>query len=33
VAGAGTRKNATSIVTNVTPEQKKLVQDILAKAR
>jgi tripartite-type tricarboxylate transporter receptor subunit TctC len=33
VDGAGTRKNATSIVTNVTPEQKKLVQDILAKAR
>jgi hypothetical protein len=33
VDGAGTRKNATSIVTNVTPQQKKLVQDILAKAR
>jgi tripartite-type tricarboxylate transporter receptor subunit TctC len=33
VDGAGTRKNATSIVTNVTPEQKKLVQDVLAKAR
>jgi hypothetical protein len=33
VDGAGTRKNSTSIVTNVTPEQKKLVQDILAKAR
>lgn len=30
---AGTRKNATSIVTTVTPEQRKLVQDILAKAR
>jgi tripartite-type tricarboxylate transporter receptor subunit TctC len=33
VDGAGTRKNATSIVTTVTPEQRKLVQDILAKAR
>ena len=31
--GAGTRKNAMSIVANVTPEQKKLVQDILARAR
>jgi putative tricarboxylic transport membrane protein len=30
---AGTRKNATSIVTTVTPEQRKLVQDILARAR
>jgi tripartite-type tricarboxylate transporter receptor subunit TctC len=33
VNAAGTRKNAMSIVTNVTPEQKKLVQDILARAR
>lgn len=33
VDAAGTRKNATSIVTAVTPEQRKLVQDILAKAR
>jgi tripartite-type tricarboxylate transporter receptor subunit TctC len=33
VDGAGTRKNATSIVTAVTPEQRKLVQDILARAR
>jgi tripartite-type tricarboxylate transporter receptor subunit TctC len=33
VDGAGTRKNAVSIVTTVTPEQKKLVQDILARAR
>jgi tripartite-type tricarboxylate transporter receptor subunit TctC len=33
VDGAGTRKNATSIVTTVTPEQRKLVQDILARAR
>ena len=33
VDGAGTRKNAMSIVTNVTPEQRKLVQDILARAR
>jgi tripartite-type tricarboxylate transporter receptor subunit TctC len=33
VDAAGTRKNATSIVTTVTPEQRKLVQDILAKAR
>jgi tripartite-type tricarboxylate transporter receptor subunit TctC len=33
VDAAGTRNNATSIVTTVTPEQRKLVQDILAKAR
>jgi len=33
VDAAGTRKNATSIVTTVTPEQRKLVQDILARAR
>jgi tripartite-type tricarboxylate transporter receptor subunit TctC len=33
VDAAGTRKNAMSIVTNVTPAQKKLVQDILARAR
>ena len=33
VDGAGTRKNAVSIVTTVTPEQRKLVQDILARAR
>jgi tripartite-type tricarboxylate transporter receptor subunit TctC len=33
VDAAGTRKNATSIVTAVTPEQRKLVQDILARAR
>jgi tripartite-type tricarboxylate transporter receptor subunit TctC len=33
VDAAGTRKNAMSIVTAITPEQKKLVQDILAKAR
>jgi len=33
VDGAGTRKNAMEIVTNVTPEQKKIVQDILARAR
>ena len=33
VNAAGTRKNALSIVTAVTPEQKKLVQDILARAR
>ena len=31
VDAAGTRKNATSIVTTVTPEQRKLVQDILAE--
>ena len=31
--GAGTRKNALSLVANVTPEQKKRVQAILAKAR
>jgi tripartite-type tricarboxylate transporter receptor subunit TctC len=33
VDAAGTRKNATGIVTTVTPEQRKLVQDILAGAR
>ena len=33
VDAAGTRKNAMSIVTAITPEQKKLVQDILARAR
>ena len=33
VDAAGTRKNATGIVTAVSPEQRKLVQDILAKAR
>jgi tripartite-type tricarboxylate transporter receptor subunit TctC len=33
VNAAGTRENAMSIVTNVTPEQRKLVHDILAKAR
>jgi len=33
VDGAGTRKNAVDIVTTVTPEQRKLVQDILARAR
>jgi tripartite-type tricarboxylate transporter receptor subunit TctC len=33
VDAAGTRKNAVGIVTTVTPEQRKLVQDILAKAR
>jgi len=33
VDAAGTRQNAMSIVTNVTPEQRKLVQDILARAR
>jgi tripartite-type tricarboxylate transporter receptor subunit TctC len=33
VDGAGTRRNAVSIVTTVTPEQRKLVQDILARAR
>src|SRR5262245_4228987 len=33
VDATGTRKNATSIVTTVTPEQRKLVQDILAGAR
>ncbi|MCC6889248.1 MAG: hypothetical protein IT536_12000 [Hyphomicrobiales bacterium] len=31
--GAGTRKNALSLVANVTPEQKKRVQAILAKVR
>lgn len=33
VDAAGTRKNAMSIVTAVTPAQKKLVQDILARAK
>jgi tripartite-type tricarboxylate transporter receptor subunit TctC len=33
VDAAGTRKNALSIVTAVTPAQKKQVQDILAKGR
>jgi tripartite-type tricarboxylate transporter receptor subunit TctC len=33
VDAAGTRKNAMSIVTAITPEQKKLVHDILARAR
>src|SRR5262245_5399655 len=33
VDAAGTRRNALSIVTTVTPEQRKLVQDILAGAR
>jgi tripartite-type tricarboxylate transporter receptor subunit TctC len=33
VNAAGTLKNALSIVTAVTPEQKKLVQDILAGAK
>jgi tripartite-type tricarboxylate transporter receptor subunit TctC len=33
VNAAGTRANAMSIVGNVTPEQKKLIQNILAKAR
>ncbi len=33
VDAAGTRKNALSIVTTVTPEQRKLVQDILAGAK
>lgn len=33
VNAAGTRKNAVSIVTTVTPEQRRLVQDILARAR
>jgi tripartite-type tricarboxylate transporter receptor subunit TctC len=33
VDAAGTRKNAMSIVTNVTPEQKKLVQKVLARAK
>jgi tripartite-type tricarboxylate transporter receptor subunit TctC len=31
--GAGTRNNALSIVANVTPEQKKRIQTILARAR
>jgi tripartite-type tricarboxylate transporter receptor subunit TctC len=30
--GAGTRKNAMDLVANVTPEQKKRVQTILARA-
>jgi hypothetical protein len=33
VDAAGTRKNALRIVMTVTPEQRKLVQDILARAR
>src|SRR5882672_11541969 len=33
VDATGTRRNAMSIVTAITPEQKKLVHDILAKAR
>jgi tripartite-type tricarboxylate transporter receptor subunit TctC len=33
VDAAGTRKNAMGIVTAITPEQKKLVHDILARAR
>jgi len=33
VDAAGTRKNALRIVTTVTPEQRKLVQDILGMAR
>jgi len=33
IDAAGTRKNAMSIVTAISPEQKKLVQDILARAR
>jgi tripartite-type tricarboxylate transporter receptor subunit TctC len=33
VDAAGTRKNAMSIVTNVTPAQRKLVYDILARAK
>jgi tripartite-type tricarboxylate transporter receptor subunit TctC len=33
VDAAGTRKNAVSIVSTVTPEQRKLVQNILAGAR
>jgi len=33
VSAAGTRENAMNIVTNVTPEQRKLVQDILARVR
>jgi tripartite-type tricarboxylate transporter receptor subunit TctC len=33
VDAAGTRKNAMTIVTNVTPEQKRRVQGILARAR
>jgi tripartite-type tricarboxylate transporter receptor subunit TctC len=33
VDAAGTRANAMSIVSNVTPDQRKLIRDILAKAR
>jgi tripartite-type tricarboxylate transporter receptor subunit TctC len=33
IDAAGTRKNAMSIVTAISPEQKKLVQNILARAR
>jgi tripartite-type tricarboxylate transporter receptor subunit TctC len=33
VDAAGTRKNAVDIVSNATPEQRKLVQKILARAR
>jgi tripartite-type tricarboxylate transporter receptor subunit TctC len=33
VDAAGTRKNALSIVSTVTPQQRKLVQNILARAR
>jgi tripartite-type tricarboxylate transporter receptor subunit TctC len=33
VNAAGTRKNATTIVTTATPAQRQLVHDILAKAR
>ena len=33
VDAAGTRRNAMSIVTSVTPEQRKRVRDILARAR
>ena len=33
VDAAGTRKNAMSIVTNITPEQRRLVAEILARAR
>jgi hypothetical protein len=32
VDAAGTRKNAVDIVSNATPEQRKLVQKILARA-
>ncbi len=30
---AATRQNAQDVVTNISPEQKRRVQDILAKAR